>query len=241
MRLDRRLVSGGEFSSRTAAQAAIRERLILVNGAVADKPAAMVADNDIVSVIRRSHPYVSRGGVKLAAALSHFDLEVKDKVCLDLGASTGGFTEVLLERGAAKVFSVDVGRNQLHARISGDRRVISLEKTHAKNLTRSLVPDAIEIIVCDVSFISIRKALPPALKLAGDSARLVALIKPQFELGPEWIGKGGSVRAGDEELKALIDEIGNWLDSKGWRGLGAIESPIRGGGGAREFLIAATR
>lgn len=241
MRLDRRLVELGAFDTRARAQAAVRAGLVLVDGEAAMKPSQMVGADARISVEGEVHPYVSRGGVKLAAALEAFAVDPRGKICLDLGASTGGFTDVLLRRGAAKVFAVDVGGGQLHPKISGDSRVVSLEKTHAKDLSRALVPIALDLVVCDVSFISLRKALPPALALCGASAHVAALIKPQFELGPEKVGKGGLVRASDEEMRALVDEIRRWFEDQGWRVIGATDSPILGGDGNREFLIAAAR
>ncbi len=241
MRLDRHLVERGDFESRARAQAAIRQGLVEINGVVADKPSANVTEEDAVCIRGEPHAYVSRGGVKLAAALDAFAVDPRGKICLDLGASTGGFTDVLLRRGAAKVYAVDVGSGQLHERIAGEARVVNLEKTHAKDLTRARIPDAVDLAVCDVSFISLKKALPPALALCGASATVIALIKPQFELGPEKIGKGGLVRASDEEMQALVGEIRRWFEDQGWRVLGVIDSPIAGGDGAREFLIAASR
>ena len=241
MRLDRRLVEIGAFDARTRAQAAVRAGLVRVDGVRAMKPSQMVGADARLSVEGEVHPYVSRGGVKLAAALEAFAVDPRGKICLDLGASTGGFTDVLLRRGAAKVFAVDVGGGQLHSKISSDRRVVSLEKTHAKDLSRTLVPEAIDLVVCDVSFISLKKALTPALALCGAPAHVVALIKPQFELGPEKIGKGGLVRASDEEMQALVGEIRRWFEDQGWQVIGATDSPILGGDGNREFLIAASR
>jgi len=241
MRLDRRLVEIGAFATRARAQAAVRAGLVRVDGEAATKPSQMVGADARISVEGEVHPYVSRGGVKLAAALEAFAVDPRGKICLDLGASTGGFTDVLLRAGAAKVFAVDVGGGQLHSKISGDSRVVNLEKTHAKDLSRALVPDALDLVVCDVSFIGLRKALPPALALCAPAATVVALIKPQFELGPEKIGKGGLVRASDEEMQALVDEIRRWFEDRGWSVLGSIESPILGGDGNKEFLIAAAR
>lgn len=241
MRLDRRLVEVGAFDTRTRAQAAVRAGLVRVDGVRATKPSQLVGADARISVEGEVHPYVSRGGVKLAAALEAFAVDSRGKICLDLGASTGGFTDVLLRRGAAKVFAVDVGGGQLHSKISGDGRVVNLEKTHANDLSRALIPDTVDLVVCDVSFISLKKALPPALALCGAPAHVVALIKPQFELGPEKIGKGGLVRASDEEMQALVSEIRRWFEDRGWRVLGNIESPILGGDGNREFLIAAAR
>jgi 23S rRNA (cytidine1920-2'-O)/16S rRNA (cytidine1409-2'-O)-methyltransferase len=241
MRLDQYLVERGEFESRARAQAAIRDGVVIVNGVVAGKPAARISGADIVKVGAGGNPYVSRGGLKLAAALDAFGVDPAGRICLDLGASTGGFSDVLLRRGAAKVYAVDVGVGQLHQRLHGEARLVNLEKTHARDLTVDLVPEAIDLVVCDVSFIGLRKALPPAFALCAAAAEIVALIKPQFELGPEKIGKGGIVRAGENEIEALCDEIRQWFVEAGWRPRGIIGSPIAGGDGNREYLIAATR
>lgn len=240
-RLDQTLVERGAFPSRARAQGAIKAGLVRVAGAVVDKPSTLVAADAVIAVEGDVHDYVSRGALKLEAALRSFEIEPSGKICLDLGASTGGFTEALLRAGAARIYAVDVGAGQLHQRIAGERRVVNLEKTHAKDLSRALVPEPVDIIVCDVSFISLRKALPFAMALAGPGATLVALIKPQFELGPEKIGKGGLVKASGDELAELARDIGEWLNASGWPPVGAIESPIAGGDGNKEFLIGAIR
>jgi 23S rRNA (cytidine1920-2'-O)/16S rRNA (cytidine1409-2'-O)-methyltransferase len=185
------------------------------------------------------HGYVSRGGIKLAAALSAFGFDPAGKTCLDLGASTGGFCDVLLRAGAAKIYAVDVGRDQLHDKIRNDSRVINLEQTHAKDLSRALVPDPIDLVACDVSFISLKKALPYALALAGKAADIVALVKPQFEVGREGIGKGGLVKAGLAE--PVAQDMSEWIAGQGWRVTGLIDSPILGGDGNKEFLLGATK
>lgn len=240
MRLDRRLVQTGAFESRAKAQAAIRAGKVRVDGSVAVKPAEDIPDTAQIEIEGPAYPYVSRGGVKLAAALDAFGLDPAGRVCLDLGASTGGFTEVLLRRGAARIYAVDVGAGQLHARIAADPRVVNFEKTHAKDLTRALIPEPPALIVCDVSFISLKKALPPALALAAPDARLIALVKPQFEVGPAHIGKGGIVKDARAAEAARAD-IACWLGGQGWAVTGALDSPILGGDGNREFLIGARR
>ena len=239
MRLDHYLVQNGLVPSRTRAQQAIAAGLVRVNGNPASKPAQKIADSDDVQLTGVAHDFVSRGGVKLAAALERFAIDPQGKTCLDLGASTGGFSDVLLRAGAARVYAVDVGHGQLHESIAGDPRVINLEKTHAKDLSQALVPDAVDLIVCDVSFISLKKALPYALALAGENASLAVLIKPQFEVGREGIGKGGIVK--DGLGKPAAQEIACWIETQGWRVIGLIESPIAGGDGNREFLLGATR
>ncbi|MEE2690961.1 MAG: TlyA family RNA methyltransferase [Pseudomonadota bacterium] len=240
-RLDRRLVGAGFFESRARAQAAVKAGLVRVNGAVETRPAAAPPAEAKITVDRDAHSYVSRGGLKLEAALDAFGINPAGLVCLDLGSSTGGFTDLLLQRGAMKVYAVDVGTGQLHPRLAGDSRVVSLERTHAKDLTRALVSDPVALLVCDVSFIGLRKALPPAIELAPVGARAAVLIKPQFELGPEKIGKGGIVTATEAEVAAMIEGIEAWFGAAGWRVDGVISSPIAGGDGNREFLLGATR
>lgn len=240
-RIDQVLVERGAFPSRARAQGAIRAGLVRVNGAVIDKPSAAVASDAPIEIAGDLHDYVSRGALKLEKALRTFEVDPKGKICLDLGASTGGFTEVLLRAGAAKVYAVDVGTGQLHPAIASDPRVVNLERTHAKDLSRALIPDPVGLIVCDVSFISLKKALPAALSLAAPGAHLVALIKPQFELGREKIGKGGVAKASEEDIARLTAGIGAWLSDAGWRPVGVIESPIAGGDGNKEFLIGAIR
>ena len=239
-RLDTYLVDCGLFPSRARAQAAVKTGLVRVNGAVVTKPAQAITPESEIQIDGDVHPYVSRGGVKLEAALQSFEISPAGKICLDLGASTGGFTDVLLRRGAAKIYAVDVGSGQLHKSITSDWRVANLEKTHAKDLTPALVPEMIDIIVCDVSFISLKKALPYAMALAAPRARLAALIKPQFEVGRSQIGKGGIVKDGAENSVGVADDIAVWLnDQPGWAATEYFESPIKGGDGNREFLIGA--
>ena len=239
MRLDQHLVRQGLIESRAKAQVAIAAGLVTVNGRPAGKPSLKIADGDDVAVTGEIHPYVSRGGLKLEAAMKAFAIEADGRICLDLGASTGGFCDVLLRAGAAKIYAVDVGRGQLHEKIAGDPRIVNLEQTHAKLLTRDLVPDPIELIVCDVSFISLKKALPFALALAAPGAHLAALVKPQFEVGPEGIGKGGIVREGLAD--PVADDMAQWIEGGGWTVTGLIESPILGGDGNKEFLLGATK
>jgi 23S rRNA (cytidine1920-2'-O)/16S rRNA (cytidine1409-2'-O)-methyltransferase len=240
-RLDQLLAERGLAESRAKAQALVMAGLVFVEGARADKPGAAVADDAAIEVRGKPHPYVSRGGVKLAHALDRFAIDPSGKTCLDVGASTGGFTDVLLKRGAAKVYAVDVGHGQLDWSLRNDRRVTVLEKTNARYLTREQVPDPVGLIVCDASFIGLETVLPAPMALAAPDAHLIALIKPQFEVGPEFVGKGGIVR--DEAARAAAcGRIRQWLDSQpGWRVLGLVESPIAGADGNREFLIAARR
>lgn len=239
MRLDHYLVQKGLTQSRAKAQEAVAAGLVTVNGAAATKPAQKVAEGDDVRVMGLVHDYVSRGGVKLQAALDHFKFDPSRKTCLDLGASTGGFTDVLLRAGAAKIYAVDVGQGQLHEKVAHDSRVINLEKTHAKDLSSAIIPDPVGAIVCDVSFISLKKALPFALALAAPDCWLAALIKPQFEVGREGIGKGGIVKEGLAEPCAC--DMAQWIEGEGWAVEGLIDSPIPGGDGNREFLLGATK
>ena len=213
-----------------------------VDGAVSRKPSQSVRPGAAVEVAGEVHPYVSRGGVKLEAALRHFRIDARGVTCLDLGASTGGFCDVLLRAGACKVYAVDVGAGQLDAAIAKDRRVVSLEKTHAKDLSSALVPEPIGLLTCDVSFISLKKALPPALDLCAPGARLAALVKPQFEAGRAQIGKGGLVRPGRENAEGIAEALCAWLDGRpGWKADGYAESPVAGGDGNREFLMAGAK
>lgn len=242
MRLDHYLVQYGLTPSRARAQEAVAAGLVTVDGVVAKKSSQKIADGAEVLVTGETHPFVSRGGVKLDAALRSMDIVPAGKICLDLGASTGGFTDALLRAGAAKIYAVDVGHGQLHEAIASDPRVINLEKTHAKDLTRALVPDPIEIIVCDVSFISLKKALPFALDMAAPRAELIALVKPQFEVGRSRIGKGGMVKPSYANSYGVAEEMAAWISEQaGWKSTGFMESPIAGGDGNKEFLLGATK
>ena len=186
------------------------------------------------------HPWVSRGGIKLDHALTHFEIDPGGLTALDIGASTGGFTDVLCQRGARRVYAVDVGYGQLDARLRDDGRVAVLERTNARHLSREQVPEPIDLVVCDASFIGLRTILPAPLALATAGARLIALIKPQFEAGRERVGKGGIVR--DPAVHADVCEtIRAWLTTEGWPVIGLTESPITGRDGNIEFLIAARR
>ena len=203
-----------------------------------EKPGQKLNPDTPLSVREAPHPWVSRGGIKLAHGLKHFALDVAGRTAADIGASTGGFTDVLLANGAARVYAVDVGYGQLADKLRRDARVIVLERTNARHLTRDLIPEPPGAIVCDASFIGLSTVLPGALALAAPGAFLVALIKPQFEAGKERVGKGGIVR--DPAIHAEICEtISAWLDAQaGWQVLGVCESPITGAEGNKEFLIA---
>ncbi|WP_425409749.1 TlyA family RNA methyltransferase [Hyphococcus sp.] len=240
MRLDQTLVLRRLAASRARAQALIDAGRVRVNGAVALKASVKISDDANITVEGDLHAFVSRGGLKLEAALAEMSINVAGLTCLDLGASTGGFTDVLLQNGAAKVYAVDVGHGQLHEKIRKDSRVVNLEKTHAYDLSPALVPEQVDFIVCDVSFISLKKALPHALTFAAPHAGFIALIKPQFEVGPAGVGKGGLVR--EDLARQTADNLRDWVeDLAGWRVAGLIESPIKGGDGNMEFLIGATK
>jgi 23S rRNA (cytidine1920-2'-O)/16S rRNA (cytidine1409-2'-O)-methyltransferase len=239
-RLDQVLVARGLAESRAKAQALIMAGKVKSGDRTLDKPGQPVAADIALIVAEPEHPWVSRGGQKLAHGLAHFGLSPAGLVCLDIGASTGGFTDVLLQAGAARVYAVDVGHGQLDWRLRQDGRVAVLERTNARHLTAEQVREPVHAIVCDASFIGLRTVLPAALALAASEAWLVALIKPQFEVGKDKVGKGGVVR--DPALHAWACEtIVAWLGEQGWTVLGATESPITGPKGNREFLVAARR
>jgi 23S rRNA (cytidine1920-2'-O)/16S rRNA (cytidine1409-2'-O)-methyltransferase len=234
-RIDRLLVERGLFDSRAKAQAAIEAGLVSANGAFIRKSSDEVAVDAVLSATP-AHPYVSRGGLKLAAALDHFGFDPSGCVCLDVGASTGGFTQVLLARGAARIYAVDVGRDQLHPSLRGQPMIVSLEQQDIRTLALGQSPDFLAI---DVSFISLQLVLPPATALASPGAKLVALIKPQFEAGPERVIKG-IVR--DRAVHAEVcEDVCNAVSALGWHVAGIIPSPIEGGDGNREFLLGAVR
>jgi 23S rRNA (cytidine1920-2'-O)/16S rRNA (cytidine1409-2'-O)-methyltransferase len=238
-RADQLLVERGLAESRAKAQALILAGLVFSGEARIDKPGTALHADAALEVRGQDHPWVSRGGVKLDHALSHFGIDPKALVCLDVGASTGGFTDVLLARGAAKVYAVDVGHGQLAWKLRQDARVVVLERTNARHLTRAEVPEPVQLMACDASFIGLETVLPAPLALAAPVAWVVALIKPQFEVGRTRVGKGGVVR--DPRLHAEVCErISAWLAARpGWRVLGVTQSPIAGPEGNIEFLIAA--
>lgn len=240
-RADQLLVEQGLADSRAKAQALILAGLVSADGRPLDKPGTALADDVRLAVAGPDHPWVSRGGLKLAAALDHFAIEAAGKTGLDIGASTGGFTDVLLAHGAARVHAVDVGRGQLAWKLRQDPRVLVHEGVNARRLTRADIPDAIDLIVCDASFIGLATVLPAPLSLAADEAALIALIKPQFEAGPKAVGKGGVVR--DPAVhQAVCERVSAWVAAQPrWRVVGIVESPIQGPAGNREFLIYARR
>ena len=238
IRADQMLVDRGLAESRTRAQALVMAGLVFVGDRKIDKPGQQLADDAVLDVRGRDHPWVSRGGVKLAHGLDHFGWTVDDAVAIDVGSSTGGFTDVLLTRGAARVYAVDSGTNQLAWKLRQDPRVIVHEQTSARLLTEAHVPEPGDLIVCDASFIALSKVLDVPMGFAKPGARLLALVKPQFEAGRGEVGKGGVVR--DPAVHARVcDEVAGWLTGRGWRVEGVTQSPITGPEGNVEFLIAA--
>lgn len=204
------------------------------------KPGEMLAEDAELEVRGKIHPWVSRGGIKLDHGLTHFGFDVAGAVALDVGSSTGGFTDVLLSHGAAKVYAVDVGTNQLAWKLRQDSRVIVHERTNARNLDSTIIPEPLDVVVCDSSFISLSKVLGASLKLAKPGAKLVALIKPQFEAGREEVGKGGVVRDPAVHQRVCAEAL-EWVQSQGWRAMGITESPITGPEGNVEFLLGAVK
>jgi 23S rRNA (cytidine1920-2'-O)/16S rRNA (cytidine1409-2'-O)-methyltransferase len=239
LRLDQALVERGLAESRAKAQALVLAGLVFSGEKRLDKPGTSIAADLPIEVRGQPHPYVSRGGLKLERALEAFAIDPAGKIALDVGASTGGFTDLLLQRGAAKVYAVDVGHGQLAWKLRTDPRVVVLERCNIRNISREQVPDPIDLIVCDVSFIGLEKALPAALALATPGAWLATLIKPQFEVGKGQVGKGGIVR--DPALhEEVCKRIEAWVNTQpGWQEVGIVPSPIEGADGNREFLLGA--
>lgn len=238
-RADVFLVSHGFAVSRAEAQAAIRAGHVQADGKKILKAAQKLSEHMAISY-QPAHPYVSRGGVKLAAALDKFVLSPEQRVCLDVGASTGGFTQVLLERGAERVYAVDVGHGQLHPKIQADPRVVMLEGLNARDLTPAKIGQPPRAIVADVSFISLKLALPAALGLAARDSWAVLLVKPQFELG-RWGAPASGVVKDDAARELALSEVTAWVKAQDWVIVGSMESPIAGGEGNREYLLAAQK
>ena len=236
MRIDQLLVARGVFDSRARARAAIEAGRVRADGRVVAKPSEKVAEDAVIEA-EAAHPWVGRGALKLAHALELWPVAIEGRVVLDVGASTGGFTEVCLDRGAAQVFAVDVGTGQLHPSVAADPRVVNLEKTDARHLTTALITDTPSLIVCDASFISLSKVLPAALALAEPEADLITLVKPQFEAdGPKAVGKKGVVKD-PEAHAAAVAGVRAWLEESGWTVREVADSPITGGDGNVEFLL----
>lgn len=240
MRVDQLLVERGLVESRARAQALILAGLVFSGEKKIDKAGQALAEDAQLEVRGRDHPWVSRGGIKLAHGLKHFGWDVTGAIAMDVGSSTGGFTDVLLTNDAEKVYAVDSGTNQLAWKLRSDPRVIVHEQTSARILTADHIPEPIDIIVCDASFISLAKVLDRPMEFAAPKARLLALIKPQFEAGREEVGKGGVVR--DPAIHGRVcDEVRAWIEGKGWMVEGIEPSPITGPEGNVEFLIAASK
>ncbi|GLQ54931.1 TlyA family RNA methyltransferase [Devosia nitrariae] len=235
IRLDLALEARGLLPSRARARDAIKRGTVTVNGTIAAKPHQLVGPEDAITLDDPAADYVSRAALKLIAGLDAGSLAVTDKVCLDVGASTGGFTQVLLERGARLVFAVDVGHGQLHETLARDRRVVSLEGTNARDLTATLIPDPIDLLVCDISFVSLAKVLAGPLSLCRPGADAVILFKPQFEVGPAHVGKGGIVTDTQAITRALADTI-EFMARQGWTHRQSVASPITGGDGNKETV-----
>lgn len=239
-RVDQLLVERGLAESRSRAQAYIMAGNVYSGEQKIQKPGQQVKEDIALEVRGKEHPWVSRGGLKLVKGLEEFQIDVTGRTVIDVGASTGGFTDVCLAGGAAKVYAVDVGHGQLAWKIRNDERVVVLEKTNARYLTEKEIPEKADLIVCDASFIGLQTVLPASMALADEGCILIALIKPQFEVGKGMVGKGGVVR--DPELhKQVCEKIENWLtdDMAGWKVIGLTQSPIKGPEGNIEFLIGA--
>ncbi len=240
IRIDQLLVERGLADSRTRAQALVMAGHVMLADKRADKPGAQVPADAEVTVKGQDHPWVSRGGVKLAHALAEFAIDVAGAVAIDVGSSTGGFTDVLLTNGATRVYAVDSGTNQLAWKLRADDRVVVHEQTSARILTGAHIPEAVDLVVCDASFIGLAKVLERPLSFARDGAQLIALIKPQFEAGRGEVGKGGVVR--DAAVHARVcAEVQDWLENIGWAVKGLTESPITGPKGNVEFLVWAVK
>jgi 23S rRNA (cytidine1920-2'-O)/16S rRNA (cytidine1409-2'-O)-methyltransferase len=240
IRADQLLVDRGLAESKTRAQALVMAGLVFVDTRKVDKPGQALPVDAPIEVRGRDHPWVSRGGIKLAHGLEHVGWDVTGAVAIDVGSSTGGFTDVLLTRGAARVYAVDSGTNQLAWKLRQDPRVIVHEQTSARILTDAHIPEPVDLIVCDASFIGLSKVLERPMTFTKVGARLLALIKPQFEAGRDEVGKGGVVR--DPAVHARVcDDVVAWLEASGWSVAGVTESPITGPEGNIEFLVAASR
>ena len=236
VRLDHLLVARGLAESRARAKAAIAAGGVTVDGAPAKAASQLVTQDSVLDYVE-AHRFVGRGALKLDHALSQWPVRIDGRVALDVGASTGGFTEVLLERGAARVFAVDVGQGQLHPRLAADPRVTNLEQTDARDLDASIIAEPVDLIVCDASFIGLAKVLPAALSLAAPGADLVTLVKPQFEMDSRsGVGRGGVVRD-VEAREAALTRVLAWLEGLGWTVRETAESPVTGGDGNVEFLV----
>jgi len=239
MRADQYLTLHGHYDSRARAQAAIKAGLVSADGKTLKKPSEKIQEGANISA-GREHPWVSRGGIKLDHALRFFEVDPTGLTCLDVGASTGGFSQVLVKHGAAKVYAVDVGHGQLHTDLHGDAKIISMEGQDARALSPKDLTPAPALIVCDASFISAMKVLEIPLRLSAPNAQLITLVKPQFEVGKVNIGRGGLVKSEELGLRAL-DVVKRWVRDQGWAVLDSCVSPIKGGSGNTEYLLQAKR
>jgi 23S rRNA (cytidine1920-2'-O)/16S rRNA (cytidine1409-2'-O)-methyltransferase len=235
-RLDKILVVRGIAPSRERAQALIMEGKIFVSGIPVTKAGVMVAEDAAIELKGEDIPYVSRGGLKLEAAIKHFNISIKDKIAMDVGSSTGGFTDCMLQNGAKKVYCIDVGYGQLAWKLRQDQRVVLIERTNIRYLEREKIPDDIDITTIDVSFISLAKVIPNVLEFLKEEGEIIALIKPQFEVGKGEVGKGGIVKDEAKRLKA-VERVKENLESLGLQTIGVIQSPIPGQKGNIEYLI----
>lgn len=235
-RLDKLLVEKGLASTRQRALPLIMEGRVIVNGSVITKPGTLIKEDSIIEIKGKEIPYVSRGGLKLEAAIKHFGISVKDKIAMDIGSSTGGFTDCLLKNGAKKVYCIDVGYGQLDWKLRQDSRVILYERTNIRYLDREKIPDKIDIATIDVSFISLLKVIPKVLEFLEDKGEIIALIKPQFEVGKAEVGKGGIVRDEKKRIET-INKIKDGSEAFGLKTIGIMESPILGQKGNVEYFI----
>ncbi|MEY4804985.1 MAG: hypothetical protein RL331_1506 [Bacteroidota bacterium] len=234
-RIDKIILERGLVSSRVRAEEIIKKYGVKVNGKLFSKPGKKVPTDAVIELLAAEIPWVSRAAYKLIAALDHWKIDVKDQTYIDLGASTGGFTEVMLDRGLAKCYCVDVGQKQLHEKIKNDPKVINLEKTHARDLTEKLIPEQVDGLVVDVSFISLEKVLPFTIPFLKDKAQVILLIKPQFELGPGSLNKAGVVKD-TSQYPALLENIKQMAQRNQLQWKAYMDSPILGGDGNAEFL-----
>lgn len=241
LRLDQLLVAQGLAESRTKAQAYIMAGLVFHGEQKLDKAGAEFPEDIELTVRGKEHPWVSRGGMKLAKGLAHFAIDVRGLIAMDVGSSTGGFTDVLLTNGAAKVYAVDVGTGQLDPKIRNDARVVVMEQTNARHLTAEMIADPLDLVVCDASFISLTKVLPAALALTKPDAKLLTLIKPQFEVGKAEVSRGKGVIRDPQLHQQVCDAISAWLTAEGWKVIGITASPITGPKGNVEFLLYANK
>ena len=238
-RADKLLVEKGLAETRTKAQALIMSGKVFSANKRIEKAGTLLKSDTPLQIKGKDHPYVSRGGIKLMHALQYFKIEAKNRICLDIGSSTGGFVDVLLRENAKKVFSVDVGKGQLDWTIRSNKRVVVLEGINARYLSPKLIPDAVDLISCDASFIGLEKILPSSLKLAASGCKLITLIKPQFQVNRSEVGKGGVVRDPQIHSRVCV-EVQEWVDSQPrWQVLGTTESPVTGPKGNKEFFLAA--